>query len=85
MGSMMIWKSYLNFSHFSNQFRHIICQFLIYGFVDTNYSILNRKDKKIYYINSRLIEFKFIITYRNATQKNLKKIKKNQEVIEKWV
>jgi hypothetical protein len=37
--------SYLDSSHFSNRFRHIICQILIYRFKDINYSILNKKEK----------------------------------------
>jgi hypothetical protein len=44
---------------FSNQFRHIICRILIYGFIDMNYSILNEKGRKNYFI---LLLFE-IITY----------------------
>jgi hypothetical protein len=56
--------SYLNSSHFSHRFRHIICQSLLYGFKDSNYSILNRKGKKSFYyhLNSRLI-YLFIVVY----------------------
>ena len=40
MMKKMIWMSYLDSSHFSDRFRHIICRIPIYGFVDMNYSIL---------------------------------------------
>jgi hypothetical protein len=43
MLQMMIWMSYLDSSHFSNQFRYIIYQILINGFVNMDYSILNGK------------------------------------------
>ena len=45
MMQKMIWMTYLNSSHFSNRLRHFICQILIYGFKDMNYSILNVKRK----------------------------------------
>ena len=56
--------SYLDFSHFSNRFRHIICQILFYGFVDMNYLILNEKGKKNEFriiINDLFIFTKIII------------------------
>jgi hypothetical protein len=42
---MMIWISYLDSSHFSDQFRYIIYRNMIYGFVNMDYSILNGKKK----------------------------------------
>jgi hypothetical protein len=42
---MMIWMSYLDSSHFSDQFRYINYRILIYGFVNIDYSILNGKKK----------------------------------------
>jgi hypothetical protein len=48
---MMIWMSYLDSSHFSDQFRYIIYQIPIYIFVNMDYSILNgKKEKKIKYL-----------------------------------
>jgi hypothetical protein len=41
----MIWISYLDSSHFSDQFRYIIYRNTIYGFVNMDYSILNGKKK----------------------------------------
>jgi hypothetical protein len=43
--------SYLDSSHFSDQFRYIIYGNTIYGFVNMDYSILNGKKKKIKKIN----------------------------------
>jgi hypothetical protein len=58
---MMIWISYLDPSHFSDQFRYIIYRIPIYKFVNMDYSILNKKENKLkfiyYYLNSRLLLF----------------------------
>jgi hypothetical protein len=43
MLQMMIWMSYLDSSHFTDQFRYIICRISIYRFVNMDYSILNGK------------------------------------------
>ena len=55
----MIWMSYLDSSHFSDLFRHIICQIRIYGLKNINYYIFNKKTKKVnsfyFYLNSRLL------------------------------
>jgi hypothetical protein len=59
---MMIWVSYLNFSHFSDQFRYIIYGNTIYGFVNMDYSILNGKGEKLKFI-LMLFEFTIIIIY----------------------
>jgi hypothetical protein len=45
MSQMLIWISYLDSSHFSDQFRYIIYRIPIYGFVNMDYSILNGKGK----------------------------------------
>ena len=66
---MMIWMLYLDSSHFSDRFRHIICGISIFRFKDINYSILNRKNqtKSFYcYLNSILliiVTYIFIIVY----------------------
>jgi hypothetical protein len=45
MLQMMIWMSYLDSSHFSDQFRYFIYQIPIYRFVNMDYSISNGKRK----------------------------------------
>jgi hypothetical protein len=57
---MMVWMLYLVSSNFSDQFRHIIYQILIYRFVNMNYSILNEKENKLKFI-LMLFEFTIII------------------------
>jgi hypothetical protein len=62
MLQMMIWMSYLDSSHFSDQLRYIIYRIPIYGFVNMNYSILNEKEIKIKFI-LLLFEFTIIVIY----------------------
>ncbi len=59
---MMIWMLYLDSSHFSDQFRHIIYEISIFRFKDINYSILIEKRPKNKII-LLLFEFNIIITY----------------------
>jgi hypothetical protein len=46
MLQMMIWMAYLDSSYFSDQFRYIIYQIPIYGYVNMDYLILNGKKKR---------------------------------------
>jgi hypothetical protein len=56
------------FLSFFDQFRHIICQILIYRFVGMNYSILNGKGKNKFYFTIIWIQdyyYLFILFYLN--------------------